>query len=289
MKNYSIFDAHCDTLYWVCDKGGNVRENKYNTDIKRMKEYRAYSQIYAMYIAPGFYDNPKARMNALYDVYAKSDFRGIKPYLSLEGGEVIESLEDIDYLHSIGVRCATLTWNSSNKICGGADEPDNDLTQFGRDVVRKLNEKGILIDVSHLNDKSFYSVAEIATLPLIATHSNSRTICNHRRNLTDEMFKIICESGGCVGINLYPPFVKDAGKCNVQDIIVHIKHFLSLGGENHIGIGADFDGVENNLPEGVDGCQDLYKIFDKMVELGYSEDIIEKITHRNFESVFTEE
>lgn len=289
MKDYSVFDAHCDTLCCVCDMGGDVRKNTFNTDTGRMGEYKSYSQIYAMFISPKYHNNPKERMKSLYDIYCKSDFNGITPYLSLEGGEVIESLEDVDYLQSIGVRCVNLTWNGSNKICGGADDQLKGLTLFGRDVVKKLNEKGILIDVSHLNDKSFYNIAEIVTKPLIATHSNSRYVCNHRRNLTDDMFKIICDSGGCVGINLYPPFVKDTGECTIDDVILHIEHFLSQGGENYIGVGADFDGVSNNLPRGINGCEDLYKLFDKMVKLGYSDGITEKFTHRNFERIFTEE
>ncbi len=289
MKKYSVFDAHCDTLCSVCDMGGDVTDNVYNTDTRRMREYKSYSQIYAMFISPEYYTNPKERMKALYDIYCKSDFTGITPYLSVEGGEVIDSLEDIDYLKNMGVRCINLTWNNSNKICGGADDALKGLTPFGRDVVRKLNEKDILIDVSHLNDKSFYNIAEISTKPLIATHSNSRLICNHRRNLTDDMFKIICESNGCVGINLYPPFVKETGECKIEDVILHIEHFLSLGGENHVGIGADFDGVSNNLPQGIEGCEHLYILFDKMSDLGYSDDITNKIAHRNFERIFAEE
>ena len=289
MKKYSVFDAHCDTLHRVCDEGGDINKNVFNTDTARMREYKSYSQIYAMFIDTKYYNSPKIRMKSLYEIYRNSDFNGITPYLSLEGGEVIESLEDVDYLHSIGVRCVNLAWNNSNKICGGADDPDTDITPFGCDVVKKLNEKGILIDVSHLNDKSFYSVADITTKPLIASHSNSRAVCNHRRNLTDEMFKKICESGGCVGINLYPPFVKETGKCNIDDVLIHIEHFMNHGGENHIGIGADFDGVSDNLPEGIKGCQDLYKVFDKMYDLGYSDDIVEKVTHRNFRRIFTEE
>ncbi len=289
MKRYSVFDAHCDTLCCVCDKGGNVVDNIYNTDTVRMMKYKSYSQVYAMFISPDYHNNPKERMKALYDIYSKSDFSGITTYLSLEGGEVIDSLEDIDYLKSMDVRCVNLTWNNSNKVCGGADDPIKNLTPFGRDVVRKLNEENILIDVSHLNDRSFYDIAKITTKPLIATHSNSRYICNHRRNLTDDMFKVICESEGCVGINLYRPFVKEAGKCNINDVILHIEHFISQGGENHIGIGADFDGVSNNLPSGIKGCEDLYKIFDKMLKLGYSDDIVEKVTHRNFVRVFAED
>lgn len=289
MNKYSVFDAHCDTLCCLCDNGGTVNENSYNTDTARMKMYKSYTQIYAMYVAPEYYSNPKKRMDELYKTYCSSDFAGITPLLSLEGGEGIESLEDVDYIHAMGVRCVNLTWNSANSLAGGADDKDGGLTPFGCDVVRKLNSKGILIDVSHLNDKSFYDVVKITTQPLIATHSNSRSICNHRRNLTDDMFKIICDTKGCVGINLYSPFVSENKTCKIEDVILHTDYFLNIGGENHIGIGADFDGVSDNLPEEINGCEDLYKLFDKMAEIGYSENIIEKITYKNFHRIFTEE
>jgi membrane dipeptidase len=100
------------------------------------------------------------------------------------------------------------------------------------------------------------------------------------------MFKIICNSGGCVGINLYPPFLTEKEKCLSTDAIRHIEHFLSLGGENHIGIGADFDGTENILPEDIHGCEELYRIFDLLEKEGYSNELIEKISHKNFERIF---
>lgn len=289
MNRYSVFDAHCDTLCRICDCGGNMTKNTYNIDITRMRKYIAYTQIYAMYIAPEYYDNPQKRMMDLYNAYTDSDFTGITPILSLEGGEVIESFDAVDMLAAMGVRCVNLTWNSTNRLAGGCDDTLSGVTPFGKDVIHRLNNNGIMIDVSHLNDKSFYDVAELSALPLIATHSNSRVICNHNRNITDDMFNIIKDSGGCIGINLYRPFVTKNKLCRIGDVIKHIEHFLELGGEDHIGIGADFDGVDNNLPDSINGCEDLYKLFDKMCNLGYSDSIIDKITHKNFQRLFTED
>ena len=288
MNNYTVFDAHCDTLCQILDKGADISHNTYNIDKKRMMEYDGYTQVFACFIAPEYYNDPKARFDALYKTYLAQDFSGINPILSLEGGEVITSLEDIDYLYSCGVRAVALTWNNTNMLASGVMCEDTGLTPFGKSAVRRMEDLGILVDVSHLSDKSFYDVASIATRPIIATHSNSRVICPHPRNLTDDMFKIICESGGCVGINLYPVFISEKERCDENDILLHIEHFIELGGMDSIGIGADFDGTDNNLPVGISGCEGLYKVFDKMRSVGLSDDEIDKISHKNFERIFGE-
>lgn len=285
MKDYRIFDAHCDTLCCICDKGGNAEENTYNIDKKRMMEYNHYTQLFACFISPLYYSDPMLRFKALYQTYKKQDFTGITPMLSLEGGEVISSLEDIEYLNSCGVRCIALTWNNTNKLASGVLDTDTGLTPFGKSVVRKMEDLGIYVDVSHLSDKSFYDVASIATKPIIATHSNSRSICNHPRNLTDDMFKIIRDSDGCVGINLYPLFLTKKDECTSADALKHIEYFLSLGGEDTIGIGADFDGTDNQLPQDVQGCEGLYKILDLIGD----RKIADKISEKNFLRIFGEE
>ena len=287
MHKYSIFDAHCDTLCHIADNGGSILRNEYHIDKERMLLYKQYTQIFACFIAPEFYDAPKARFKRLYKVYKAQDFTGITPILSLEGGEVIEGLEDVDYLKDCGVRCVSLTWNNTNKIAGGADDPDSGLTEFGKTVIRRMEELGILVDVSHLNDKSFYDVAGVVTRPIIATHSNSRTVCSHKRNLTDDMFKIIRESGGVIGINLYPLFLSENSNCISEDAIAHIEHFMSLDGKDAIGIGADFDGI-SSTPADIKGCGELYRLLDKLENMGTPKSTIEKISHANFERVFEE-
>ena len=285
MNSYKIFDAHCDTLCCLCDSGGTIAENTYNIDKKRMLEYVKYTQVFACFIAPRFYDDPKARFDALYKTYLAQDFAGITPVLSLEGGEVIDSLEDLEYLKECGVRCIALTWNNSNKIASGVLDIDTGLTEFGKNVVRRMEELGILVDVSHLSDRAFYDVARITTKPFIATHSNSRSVCNHPRNLTDDMFKLICDSGGCVGINLYPKFLTEKEFTSSVDVLRHIEHFMTLGGIDSIGIGADFDGTDNQLPFDITGCQGLHRILDMI----HQDDCREKISYKNFLRVFGEE
>ncbi len=142
-----------------------------------------------------------------------------------------------------------------------------------------------MIDVSHLSDEGFCDVAEITSKPFIASHSNSRTVCPHFRNLTDDQFKVLIKRGGVAGINLCPDFL--GTDPSVDSIVRHIEHFAALGGENNIGIGADFDGI-GSLPRGIRGTEDLYKIFDRLLSLNYSQEQADKIAFSNMYRVFSE-
>ncbi len=282
---YSVFDAHCDTLCAVLDRGKSIKKNDCHIDLTRMNEYEKYTQVFACFIAPEYRHCAAQRCFDLIDVFKYSKINGI---LSIEGGECIESAEILREFYEEGVRIAALTWNNTNRLAAGADEKDvkKGLTHFGKKIVREMNKLGMIVDVSHLNDKSFYEVWEMSEKPIIATHSDSRAVCPHRRNLTDDMFLKICKSGGVCGINFYPPFLNESGRADIDDIIKHIEHFVSLGGEDGVGIGADFDGVDC-LPEGICGCEDTYKVFDRLLQLNYSEEAVEKISHKNFERVMT--
>lgn len=282
--DYSVFDAHCDTLCRISDEGQGLKQNTFNVDSKRMGAYRKYTQVFACFIDPVYHSCAVQRCMRLIDTFYTSGADGI---LSIEGGECIRSLADLRNYARLGVRAAALTWNGTNHIAAGADEQDKTkgLTPFGKSVVNEMDNTGMLIDVSHLNDKSFYDIAEFYGKTLIATHSDSRSVCSHRRNLTDDMFRIIKSRGGCVGINFNPPFLNESGSADIDDIIKHIEHFMSLGGENSIGIGADFDGVES-LPHGINGCEDTCKVFDRLLQLNYTDEQVEKISHKNFERVF---
>lgn len=285
--NYSVFDAHCDTLSYLLDFHEDFKSNNAMLDSSRMKIYNHYTQIFACFISPEYRICALERCINMIDIFHQQNINGI---LSIEGGEMITSIPILHTLHNLGIQMAALTWNHTNHLAGGADDanPKHGLTAFGRTIVKEMNKLNIYIDVSHLNDRSFYDISEIYSLPLIASHSNARAICSHRRNLTDDMFKLIKNSGGCVGINLYPPFLSDNGNADIDDIIRHISHFMELGGENHIGIGADFDGTDGLMPKGICGCQDLYKLFDRLLQLNYTDKQIEKISHLNFERLFAE-
>ena len=279
---YEVFDAHCDTLCLLRDGGQSVLKNDFHVDCERMKAYNKYTQVFACWIEPVYKSCALKRCMELIDTFYEQNIYGI---LSIEDAVMIESLLILRNLKRLGVRIIALTWNYKNQLaCGVLDE--GGVSDFGKSVIEEMNRLGIFLDVSHLNDQSFYEATAISNLPILATHSNSRAVCQNPRNLTDDMFEIIKKSGGVAGINLYPPFLGESA--SVDTVICHIEHFMSLGGEDNIGIGADFDGVSGYLPEGISGCEDLYKIFDRLLSLNYSEEQVEKISHKNFCRLFEE-
>lgn len=286
--NYYVFDAHCDTLSYLLDSGECFQKNNGMLDRNRLSKYKRYTPVFACFISPEHRQSAMNRCIAMSDIFHNEQIEGI---LSVEGGEMITSLNEIATLRKTGIKMIGLTWNHSNQLAGGADDENSfsGLTNFGKEVVLEMNRHNIYVDVSHLNDRSFYDVSQLTAMPIIASHSNSRSICNHRRNLTDDMFEIIKKSGGCVGINFYPPFLNERGNACLDDIIRHIEHFMELGGENNIGIGADFDGTDGLMPDGICGCQDTYKVFDRLLQLNYTYRQAAKISHRNFERLFKPE
>lgn len=287
-----IFDAHADTISEIFDSNKNLWDNDLHIDARRMSAYEEYTQVFAVFISPEHKNRgmdracelikrAKAEMASCGITLCKSyrDWEAshtkVKGFLSLEGGEPICKISDVKKLHNLGVRMIAPTWNFRNKIaCGVLEEKDTGLSDFGKDVIREMERLGIICDVSHLSEKSFWDIAGIYKKPLVASHSDSFSVKNHRRNLTDRQFEAIKNSGGCVGINFYPHFLGD----KTEDAILHIDRFLSLGGEDNIGLGSDFDGVDC-LPSGIEGCQDM-EGFIKM--LPYTTKIREKIAYKNF-------
>lgn len=305
---FPIIDTHCDTISECLNRTRGLRQNNMHIDLERMHKYPHYTQVFACFLDPVYRSGALSRCLAIIDrlhceIAQNADKISfcesytdlevcreqgkIAAFLSLEGGEPIESIGTLRMLYRLGVRCIALTWNYSNHLAAGVLEPDCErgLTEFGRQVLDEMAKLGMLIDVSHLNDRSFWDVAELWQKPIVATHSNARAICNHPRNLTDAQFLAIQKSGGCVGINLYPLFLNDTGSADTLDIVRHIEHFMALGGENNIGIGADFDGVDS-LPASVAGVEDVEKIFNALAKIGYTDTQLEKIAYKNFERIF---
>lgn len=295
----NIFDAHCDTLYEVTFNNHKLYKNTLNIDLARMEKYGGYTQFFAAWVENR--DNAAEKFIEMSDkldtelernnlkkslCYAdiKSAHRLGRPavFFTLEGAYMVEKEEDIDFLYAHGVRCIALTWNSANKLAGGVDS-DEGLSDLGKACVHRMQELGIIVDVSHLNERSFWDVAKIAKKPIIASHSNAKAVCPHKRNLTDEQFLEICRSGGCVGINFYSKFLRGESAA-LDDIAEHIRHFKKLGGIDCIGFGSDFDGVDS-LPDGVTDIRDMKKIVHKLEKSGFSANEIDKITHLNFERV----
>lgn len=208
--------------------------------------------------------------------------------LAIEGGSAIKGSKDIlrDFYHA-GVRVFGLAWLSnelakSNRISDG--EEDTGLTDLGREIVSEGNELGMIFDVSHLSDKSFWDLAEIAKKPLIASHSNFRTLCPHTRNLTDDMARFIVEHDGMIGLNMYPDFINEASERQTVDrYFDHLDYCIDKFGSDNIGFGGDVDGTSGEYPTPITEVTSIHDQFiDVMYKRGYSTEIIEKFVYKNY-------
>ena len=183
--------------------------------------------------------------------------------------------EEENFLHAAQTAVAL-----SLHLCGGIGKNNIGLTSLGRRALRLMQQAGIILDVSHMSDQSFWEALEEYTLPPIASHSNSRKICANMRNLTDKQFVYLVKRGGLCGINYCPVFLCDE-KSGLDLVVKHIEHFLSLGGENSICLGSDFDGIEKTA-QNLENAGCVYKLFDKHLSINYNESLVNKIAVVNF-------
>ncbi|WP_457743090.1 dipeptidase [Thermococcus sp.] len=211
-------------------------------------------------------------------------------WLGLEGGEPIgESLDLLEIFHRLGLRVLTLTWSLRNAIGDGVFERTNGgLTNFGVEVVGKAEELGIVIDLSHINEAGFWDALEVTSFPVIASHSNAKSLCDNRRNLTDEQLKAIAERGGVIGAVAIPGFV-DKERPTLEKYVEHIIYMADLIGYQHVGLGFDFvyylPGWSGKSVEGFENESKIPALIEKMKE-NFSEKELEGITFKNFERVF---
>lgn len=203
--------------------------------------------------------------------------------LAIEEGAVLEgNIENLEKFYDLGVRMITLTWNHENEIGYPHIKPENankGLKSFGIEVVENMNDLGMIVDVSHLSDAGFYDVAKVSTKPFIATHSNSREMTKHSRNLTDEMIKILANAGGVTGINFCSAFIGETPMTMISDMVRHIKHMRNIGGIDVIALGSDFDGIES--PVEIKNSSEMNKLAIQLEKEGFKVDEIEKIFYKN--------
>lgn len=209
----------------------------------------------------------------------------ISAFLTMEEGGILDNqMERLEYLYEEGIRLITLTWNHENCI-GHPNSRDPRLMQlglkpFGIEVVERMNELGMVIDVSHMSDGGFWDVLKYSKKPIVASHSNARSLCNHPRNLSDEMIKALAEKGGVAGVNFYPYFVRENGKIFAEDIADHIVHMYQVGGEDFVAIGTDFDGFDEGESDVKDIGQMRY-VYDIVKQRGFTESQMEKFWYGN--------
>lgn len=308
-----VFDGHCDTILRSYQGGRGFRKNEGHLDLERMAAHGYWAQFFAL-----FWDQeeaPPEPEKSLWDVFQaecrvffkelerNSDILALcrtageietawkqgkqVAFLSVEGAELLDcDLQKLELAYQLGVRAVNLTWNYENALSGSNDQsPEKGLTAQGRAFVEKMQALGMLVDVSHLSDPGFWDVMEVAKKPIFASHSNSRAVCSHPRNLTDGQFTAIIENHGVAGLNMCDLFL--GPDPDLDTAVAHIEHWLSLGGEKNISLGGDWDGI-THPPRGVSGIQDLDRLVERLLAYNYSEDLIEDLLCNNLMRVVSE-
>lgn len=301
MRGYA--DAHCDTIVKLFAKGEELRRNSLQLDLERLRGCPGSLQVFALWLDPAYY--PIAlRQTMKYLAFYKKELERNKDWispvftyedilknqkegrlsalLSLEGGEALEGETAVlEVFYELGVRMMTLTWNYRNQIADGVldGETGGGLTPFGKKVIGKMEELGMAVDVSHLSDAGFYDVAKKAERPFLASHSNARAVCPHPRNLTDDQLRILKEMDGFVGLNFYPCFVAEKKNVTQEDLIRQLYHLMEKAGEEHVGFGSDFDGIETT-PADLRRTEDM-TVFLERLEKEFGKETAEKLRWDN--------
>lgn len=304
-----ICDCHCDTLTELYNKNASLYENEQHFDIKRQIALGGGLQFCAIYVPTEVFryqgglrytlcllDKYNQEIKKLHEngidvlqVRTAEDAGNVLKHKAAtllaieEGGAIDGSLEALRCLYELGVRAMTLTWSNRNDIADGINEEatGSGLTLFGKQVVAEMNRLGMLVDVSHISTAGFWSVIETSTKPIIATHSNAKSLCAHPRNLNDEQIKALAQNGGLAGITFAGQFLEeDWRNACIESVYKHIDYMLNLiGNDDHIGFGSDFDGI-SHPPYNIQGVQD-YKSLIEYLSKYYSDETINKITHQN--------
>lgn len=293
-------DAHCDTLYHIAVENSALDQCMVNPD--KMLEGNVGLQTFAMYInlrRKTQYVQDAEAMFQLYKALPIPTINGLLPntlpqqptgILSVEGGELFGSSFDLleRYDDEARIRLITLTWNFENDIATAAAVNDHDgLKPFGFDFLKEMDRRGICADVSHLNIAGFWDVIDKAKCPPVASHSNCRVLCDHRRNLYDDQIKAMIDRNGFIGVNFYSDFLAVDRPATLDDIIENIDHICELGGENIVGFGSDFDGIDV-WPEGCGDSRSFPMILDVLKQRGYTDDQLAKIAGLNYWRVLKE-
>jgi len=297
-----LFDLHCDTIWKVFHEDSQLSKNDYHIDMNKMKIGGSLAQFFAMYVDLNETSHAFKTCNDMIDRFEEEinlnkstikagktirdiheNWDGVTGIITIEEGGVLEGyLDNLDHFYGRGVRSLTLTWNYENEIgypnCDKAFQKKG-LKPFGIEVVKRMNDLGMIVDVSHLSDGGFWDCIKYSSQPIIASHSNARSIHNSCRNLTDDMILALRDKGGLMGINFYSGFLGASDISRVEDMVKHIKHIYDLAGIDVIAIGSDFDGIEGQLE-----IKDMSKInllAEALIHEGFTQDQVEKIFYRN--------
>ena len=308
MKKYRVFDGHCDTAIELWRQEQNLRSNLLAVSLERAENLDGYTQFFAFctawlktrmphteHFARALdYFTEQLRENedritlcrTMREADAAMAAGKAAAFLAIEGAEAVR--EDpglLEAAYEKGVRMVSLVWNLPNSLSGSCQTGEG-LSEKGKEFFRRAQRLGMLVDVSHLSERGFWDMTELAEKPIVASHSDAFAVCPHPRNLTDAQFRAICDLDGTVGLNLYGPFLTQEKTPTLDDLRRHLDHFLALGGEGHLALGADLDGCEI-LPEGFAAVDDYNALGDYLVKTGYSDETIQNLFCNSLRKVVT--
>jgi membrane dipeptidase len=318
-REATVVDTHCDTLKCLMpaftlprnsqwnnrsDVGMGTRSDLGHIDIPRLMEggvdcqvfaissvrnrTRPYALRTAMEMIDIFYRECEKHKDAIAPVTThggimKAVNEGkVAAMLSIEGADVIEGkIGMLRVFHRLGVRMVGLVHSLRNELADGVadDRTRGGLSELGVQAVEELDRLGVLIDVSHLSDAGFWDLLDVTKGPVMASHSNSRAVCHHPRNMTDEMIEAMADRGGVMGMNFAPSFVHPT-QATIQGVVDHIDHIVDLVGPDHVGLGSDFDGIPYT-PAGLEDVTRMPNITAELVERGYAKEDVRKILGEN--------
>ena len=306
--NFPVFDFHCDTALVLLgddlNQAGSLRKNKGHIDLERAGKLGGYAQCFACFttdipellhgISPiVLFERELATIQREVDknsdlisiAYSTEEIEENRAAGKMSAILTLEGTAGIDYnpalledLWAIGFRVTSLGWNEKNPLTG-SNVTGGGLTDLGREYVKEAQRLGMRIDVSHISDEGFWDILKITDAPIIATHSNSRAVHNHSRNLTDDMFRAICQTGGVAGYNACREFTGE--NPNLDTVCDHILHFMELDPSGkHIALGGDLDGVEA-MPDGFEGVQSYPALAGRLLQRGLTEETVMDIFWNN--------
>ncbi|MGB9665484.1 MAG: membrane dipeptidase [Ignavibacteria bacterium] len=311
-QNVFLIDLHNDVLEKVVNGYDLGVLNSINhSDLPRFYKGGVDVQLMALWVSPTQYpNNPfqqtlrmidsfKVQLNKYNSLMAQArnsrdvdslvKIKKFAAILCVEGGHSIEeSLTKLDSLYRMGVRYMTITWNNSTSWATSHSDPQastKGLSEFGRQVIRRMDSLGMIIDVSHVGPKTIDDILEVTVNPIIASHSGVRTLRNHTRNLTDQQIIKIAQKGGVIGVIFYPPYLTTSSTATINNVIAHIDYIKNLVGIDYIALGSDFDGIER-VVVGLEDVSKFPKLTEALLRRGYSISDIRKIYGENFLRVF---
>lgn len=299
------FDCHADTLTEITKPGEDLERNTCDLDLERVEKFAdSYTQIFAIWRDRKKMDEekPEEEFLRLYRRAAELLEKADQKIIWCRNAQDMEeahksgkaaaflSLEDIstagryaEQIYSLGFRFAMLTWNYENRYaCGASADQRRGLTEEGKELAKHLIDQGIILDISHLSDQGAEDLMTLTDKPIIASHSNVRSVCPRPRNLPEGLIRELIRRQGLIGINFFAPFVGENPQ--VEDLLRHMDVILSLGGKDVLALGGDLDGCDGVFPAGISGVETVPVLRERMEKAGFGAALIEKVFFENAEN-----